>query len=315
MSLTSPIIPITPIDVAGWREDDDYQPYPEGARAKSAYFPPDGLSQPFINPARRYLFKRSEDRYPEQFWSEIAAYHVGCLLGVRVPPAFAAIDSARGQCGALIEWFYEDGRARWVPGGSYMQQQIKDFDPKRGKLHNFHSVRVVFRALQREGAVAPTWPDDWVRVLLFDALCGNTDRHQDNWGIVFDQDGTPPNARLSPAYDNGTSLGYQLSEENAEGWKDDDFLHFIKQGRHHMKWSLIEPKLRHIDFICRLADAVPANRGIMLFLLEGFNLSIFRENLEKLSALPMPVALTSWRARLICKLVELRRNLLIGALQ
>lgn len=313
---TPPILPDAPIDVAGWKEDDDYEPYPEGARAKSAYFPPQGISLPFINPSRRYLFKRSEDRYPVQFWSEIAAYHVGCLLDVRVPPALPAINSYQGHCGALIEWFYEDGKALWVPGGSYMQKQIKGFDPKRGKLHNFHSVRVVFRALQIDGRMSPAWMEDWTRVLLFDALCGNTDRHQDNWGVVFDQEKAPPSALLSPAYDNGTSLGYQLSEESAGGWHKDDFLRFICRGRHHIRWSLTDTaKLGHIELISRLADAGLANRDTMLSLLNGFELNILRENLEKLSALPMPIALTAWRTGLICTLVETRQNLLIEALQ
>ncbi len=114
MSLATHIIPSEPIDVATWTEDEEFARYPEGARAKTACFPPAGPLPDYIKPRRRYLFKRSREAFPEQFWAEIAAYHIGGLLEVEVPPAYPAVNSSSGQCAALIEWFYEDGKTRFV---------------------------------------------------------------------------------------------------------------------------------------------------------------------------------------------------------
>lgn len=65
--------------------------------------------------ARQALpFRRSKRSYPDQFWGEVVAYRVGCLLGLQVPPAFAAWNSRTGRCAALIEWFYYDNNEAFV---------------------------------------------------------------------------------------------------------------------------------------------------------------------------------------------------------
>lgn len=312
----SPFLPLHPIEVAGWREDEEWALYPEGARAKSAYFPPDGILPAFINPHRRYLLKRSAKRYPEQFWAEIVAYHVGCLLGVSVPPAYPAINSKTGQHGALIEWFYEDDAAHFIMGGQYMQQLIAGFDRDKGKQHNFHTVRVLFRAFHQSGLVGNGWADDWVRMLLFDALCGNTDRHQDNWGIVIDLTTTPARGRLSPCYDNGTSLGHELSEAHQGHWDNAAMLRYIRRGTHHIRWMVDDAKQAgHIDLIARLGRAYPGMAGMMMFHLAAFDVGEIGNTLDRMMDIEMPVRLTKWRTGLMLEIITTRRELLLKALK
>ncbi len=43
---------------------------------------------------------------------------------------------------------------------------------------------------------------DFLKIMVFDALVGETDRHAENWGITKDNIGY----KLSPLYDNGTNL-------------------------------------------------------------------------------------------------------------
>ncbi len=317
MSQVRPILPDSPIDVANWSEDEQWANYPEGARPKSAYFPPEELLPDFIKPERRYLFKRSQRRYPEQFWAEVAAYQIGCLLNVDVPPAYPAINSASGECAALIEWFYEDGKALFEMGGHFMQQSIEGFDRVRGDQHNFHSINVLFRTLQREGSVAPGWTEEWAKMLLFDALCGNTDRHQDNWGVLFNLAAIPPVGGLSPCYDNGTSLGHELWEEHqGKKWNEARWLKYITDGTHHMRWTLESPaRENHISGVGKVAVLFPSTRAQMYERLSAFDMNALHGTLEKMSAIAMPIRLTSWRAALIYKLVDNRRRLLLAALQ
>ncbi len=317
MSLAARIIPMEPIDVATWQEDEEFARYPEGARAKTAYFPPAGLLPHYIKPGRRYLFKRSQKRYPEQFWMEIAAYHIGGLLGVEVPPAYPAINSVTGQCAALIEWFYEDERARFVMGGDFMQKMIDGFDRDKGSQHNFHAINVLFRALHKENLVDSQWPAAWAQTLLFDALCGNSDRHQDNWGVLFELVATRPNGRLSPCYDNGTSLGHELWEHHqGKKWDDARWLKYVTDGTHHMKWKLESPDREgHISGVRKFAELFPALREVMAFRLASFDLAALRDTLNRLAEIPIAVRLSPWRADLIYRLVELRRGLLLKALQ
>lgn len=55
--------------------------------------------------------------------------------------------------------------------------------------------------------------NDFMKIMVFDALVGETDRHAENWGITKDSIGY----KLSPLYDNGTNLLRNFkNEEYAE---------------------------------------------------------------------------------------------------
>lgn len=308
------LIPANPIDVATWPEDEQFAQYPEGARPKSAFFPPSDSCPPFINPRRRQLFKRSSSRYPDQFWTEVVAYHIGCLMEIEVPPAYPAVHSQADQCGSLIEWFYEDGSALFIMGGQFMQQVIPDFDRKRGRQHNFYSIQVLFRALQQGGHVPDDWLKAWVQTFLFDAICGNTDRHQDNWGLLAEPLKGGHTFRLSPCYDNGTSLGHELNERDHGEWDENDLLTYTLKGRHHIKWTLGAKKgEKHCDLLKLLGDLpkAPLMEAVKIHV-ENLSLDELRRSLDFLTSIEMPIPLTAWRADLIFNLVRLRRAKLLA---
>ncbi len=318
MSPATHIIPSKPIDVASWTEDEEFARYPQGARAKTACFPPaEPLPPDYIKPGRRYLFKRSRKAFPEQFWAEIAAYHIGGLLEVEVPPAYPAVNSSSGHCAALIEWFYEDERTRFVMGGDFLQKMLEDFDRKTGNQHNFHYIQVLFRALHQHDAMEPGWRMAWGQTLLFDALCGNTDRHQDNWGVLFDVTNGIVNGRLSPCYDNGTSLGHELWEDHqGRNWNADRWHKYVMDGAHHMKWTVHSPNREgHISCVRRLAEWLPPLHDLMMSRLSAFDMVALRDTLNRLAEIKMMVPLSPWRANLMYRLVELRRDLLLKVLQ
>jgi len=179
--------PVEPVDVARWRGDEEFAVCPEGARDKSLLYSPSPTPYGFLIPGHRYLFKHSAKFYPDQFWTEIIAYRIGCLLGVPVPPALVAWDSDTDTCGALIEWFLDYPGAppeRYVSGGDIMSDMIHGYDRKRGRQHNFEAIERYLSLLARKGKLGPAWLPWWCDALLFDALIGNTDRHRDNRGLL-----------------------------------------------------------------------------------------------------------------------------------
>ena len=97
MMRIEPLIQHTALDVADWEVDAEFGVFPQGARAKDAVFAPVPPPEPVLVGEKRYLFKRSKRSYPDQFWGEVIAYRVGCLMGLEVPPAFAAFSSRTGH--------------------------------------------------------------------------------------------------------------------------------------------------------------------------------------------------------------------------
>lgn len=250
----APLIQHTTFDVSAWTPDPEFAIFPQGARAKEAFFAPEVVSDQVLVPNKRYLFKRSKKSYPDQFWGEVIAYRIGCLLGVNVPHTFYATNAVTHISGALVEWFYA-GAEVFVHGGDFMQMVRPDYDRDRGTKHNLEDIRVIMQALQAKAKNDENWRQWWVDALLFDALIGNTDRPQDNWGLIFTADGLKDlQFRMPPLYDNGTSLGHERFIQRVGNWSDDQIENYVGKGTHHVKWKWAPVPLTQgrLDFIVHL---------------------------------------------------------------
>lgn len=318
----APLIQHAIYDVADWEIDAEFGVFPQGARAKDAVFAPQVPPEPVLRAGKRYLFKRSKRSYPDQFWGEAIAYRIGCLMGLDVPPAFAAINTRTGHCAALIEWFYVDGSELFVLGGDLLQQIQKDFDRGRGAQHNLQGVERLMRVLVHVGMLSQNWRQWWVEALLFDALIGNSDRHQDNWGLIFEARNhllDPPallQCRLAPLFDNGTSLGHERFPQRVADWTDARLDHYINKGTHHVKSTLG-------------SGAIQGHLALLRFALDDWAPHIDRERLRQrmdfdpsdliscfadLVQFPMPVPLTAERMNFLSRLLQRRHRLLVELL-
>ena len=252
-----------PIIIDEWRQDDTYEGvYPKGARDKNAYFSPETVIESCLKENFRYLFKLSRSWCPWQFWGEIIAYRLGLVAGIEVPPSHIGLHNKYNPeeptYGALIEWFYDDKTDIYVEGGQFMVQEVKDYDRQKGAQHNFLTIAKL-RGL-------PEFEKHWARVFTLDCLTGNTDRHQDNWGLVVKgarkQSMKKATLRFAPAFDNGTALGYEVVDKNIEKHLNKDrlerYLTNPRHAKHHMKWSLDENEsLNFYEFMQKFALEFP----------------------------------------------------------
>lgn len=310
-----PLIQTAVFDIKDWEPDAEFAVYPQGARAKDAVFAPEAAG-PGLVPQKRYLFKRSKGAYPDQFWGEIIAYRVGCLLGVSVPPAFAAIHSERNLSAALIEWFYVPSQT-WAPGGDFIQQVRSNYDRRKGEMHNLEDVRVLMTALT--GAVnlrvEVDWRKWWADALLFDALIGNTDRHQDNWGFVFSRGVGGIEGRdmllceLGPYFDNGTSLGHERFMTAVQGWSDERVMAYVMKGTHHIKWDLDKRVNGHLALLELVHKTWKGTREIAKSRLD-FSEDELRAALVDLTELQIDPPLSMDRLNFIIRLLICRLRLL-----
>lgn len=309
-----------PVDVADWRPDEEFEVYPEGARDKSLLHSPVGSTHRFLLPDHRYLFKHSFERYPEQFWAEIVAYRAGCLLGVPVPPAFVAFDSDNGASGALIEWFLGypgDPDERYVPGGDIMVDMIPSYDRKKGAQHNFTHVAGYHKVLAKWWSENATWLGYWCDMLLFDALIGNTDRHQDNWGLLWSQKlDRERSVRPAPVFDNGTSLGHEIIERKLPNFTNAERLaQYVNRGYHHIRWHLGDEKpQQHVGMLLRLIDANPHLADRVEDRLASFDIEAFTTMINLLTEFDVPERLSPERADFVVRLTRFRYQNIINQL-
>lgn len=306
------------VDVANWKGDDEFEVYPEGARDKSLLISPEKSQYGFLIPNHRYLFKHSfkkKDRYhPDQFWSEIIAYRIGCLLNIPVPPAFVSYDSDNNVCGALIEWFLnnpDQPEERRVHGGDIMVDMIPGYDRRKGKEHNFVTIERYLSVVEKLCVFESDWRFYWCDMLLFDALIGNTDRHQDNWELLWNQE-QDKHVRMSPVFDNGTSLGYEILESKmGDFYQHDKMKYYIGKGRHHLRWQLKdELQCQHLDLLRRLTIKFPKLNDRIKEKLALFEPEQLRSILEICKQYVLPVRLSRKRADFICHLVLSRHTII-----
>lgn len=305
------------VDVSNW-SIGDLTPYSEGARDKSLLTSPSTPEQSFIIPRHKYLLKKTysvkatNSILYEQYWNEIIAYKLGRTLGVKVPPAFVAYYERDGQepyYGSLIEWFYAyDNKDVSQRGGEVIINYIDGYDTIKGELHNFQTLVEIFTNEQVEN-----WLEDLTQILLLDAIIGNTDRHQDNWQIV---DYTTGGKRLlSPAFDNGTSLGYNIRAEHLAPWLGKDWQNkqdkLARKGQHHMKWQIDDKKqANHFDLLENMVAQFPDCEGFIVSLLQQ-DISPAIEEIKQLTAFEIAderYRLTTQRAEFIVKMIEYRYN-------
>lgn len=311
---------VAPVDVAAWPGHEDFEKmYPEGTREKRLLVCPDPAPHDFLIADHRYLFKKSFHRYPDQFWVELMAYRIGCLVGVPVPPAFAAHDSRTGECAALIEWFYGLPGARpsrYIRGGEFMKRMIPGYDIKRGEQHNVQAIRALGKA-SADTLRTDDWRPHWARVFVFDALIANTDRHQDNWGIVLE---TSAKGKVrgywSPAFDNGTSMGYNYFEPKLTTMMADrnQMAAYLRRGTHHARWSKKDAeRMQHGDFLVRFCKEFPEARLVMQGCL-NFTTEALEAVILPLTGFRVPVPLGEVRAHFTVKLLSYRRDRLLEQL-
>jgi len=310
-----------PIIIDDWQRDDTYEGvYPKGARDKSAYFSPKTVDEHYLKANHRYLFKLSRNHFPWQFWVEIIAYRLGLITDIEVPPAHIGLsfnyNPGKITYGALIEWFYNDKKDIYVEGGQFMIQELKDYDRQRGEQHNFLTMAKL------KGL--PIFKEHWAKVFTLDCLTGNIDRHQDNWGLIAKgATGSPTqkaSIRFSPAFDNGTALGYEILEQNIDKYNDENklirYLTDANKARHHMKWSLDENEsLNFYDFMRKFVLEFPDTMPIIEKYLDFNRLQVEEIMSPLVAAVSDKVnCLSQKRLNFIIELIFRRKQLLEKAL-
>lgn len=229
-----------------------------------------------------------------------------------MPPCYMAINSKTGEVGALIEFFFgypgQDTK-RLVHGIDIMRRLKVGSDT--GRIHAARANVLIARAFKVGAEVE--W---WGKTLTFDALIGNTDRHTENWGFLYDRKpGEKLVVTMAPAFDNGTSLAYEISDPALQGAVSDQRVKdYIAKGRHHCSWELDETRgAPHIDLCARYLSHFP-EAGAEMGNVIRFEQAQISAILESCISFNVKVPFSPRRAELVLKLMLERRRQLSVAL-
>lgn len=295
------------IDVTKWRKDDEFSIFGIGARDKKILWSPiESLDD--ITADYPYLFKESRKSCPDQFWMEVIAFVIGSNLGIEVPKAFPAImqkDNGDVICGALIEWFYNPKKETFTHAADFFCKYIEEFDTKIGKHHNIVDVIKLCRVASLKHNLQTNWRHWIADFILFDSLIGNSDRHQENWGVICGKvEKRGKDIRLSPLYDNGTSLGHEKRTNKITCWENYRINKYLDKGYHHVRANREETecRLQHFELISMFAYKYESYKQLFIERLQ-FNIELLKHKIRELCKLEIDVNLTPERAEWIIRLL------------
>lgn len=133
--------------------------------------------------------------------SEKIAYELAKELGFECARAELA-QGEDGTMGILNFLFTSPPKVTHTDAGAY----LKTVDSSRSSFYTLSNIKSVLDDL------GDNLFCDFVRTMVFDALIGEQDRHEDNWGILSGNGNGV--LRISPLYDNGCSLVRDFADEN-----------------------------------------------------------------------------------------------------
>jgi hypothetical protein len=190
-------------------------------------------TQEAVGSKPKFWFYREGDRRPWLYkerrpgtgedWAEKIAAELCGLLGL--PHAHYELARYVDKTGVVTQRLTDENE-RLVLGNELLADHHQDYpraENERFRRIRQHTLTRVFEVLQGPFAIGVppeellpvavnTAAELFVGYLLLDALIGNTDRHDKNWGVIERQLETGVKRYLAPTFDHASSLGRELTD-------------------------------------------------------------------------------------------------------
>ncbi|WP_371366359.1 hypothetical protein SRRS_07500 [Sporomusa rhizae] len=160
------------------------------------------------------LFKFKKDFETKDHVSEKLASDLGALL--EIPCAKVEIGLYKNREGSM-SYLINNDTEELIEGISLINQYYPNYSAEKmydSSLDQQYSIHMLVKSINKYGLL-----QDLLRMLIFDYLIGNTDRHQNNWAIIKTGTGT---YKFSPLYDNSSSLCCYILEREVKNYLGND---------------------------------------------------------------------------------------------
>ncbi len=192
------------------------------------------------------MFKYEREDYDcSEACSEKLAYEIAKVLGYNCAKIELAVDNDN-KIGVLNYYFSDRFNAPHTDIVAYLNKNTKE-------RNNYYTISNIKSVLDD---IDPDLFGNFIKIMIFDALIGEQDRHEENWGITEKQGKN----FISPLYDNGDSLLREFRNiENAKKYYDDikDFNAYINRSQTIIYKEDNKSKYKHFELIQYLHDNYP----------------------------------------------------------
>ncbi len=199
------------------------------------------------------LFKFKKDINTTDHVSECIAYEIAQLLSL--PCAKFELGTYHGREGSMSYNIIKNSDQVLIEGIYFISLIYPQYNPEQFidiETNHRYSIEMVRKAIERFVPI-----DNFLKMLMFDYLIGNSDRHQNNWAILLEND----KKEWCPLYDNSSSLCAYISDE-----KITDYF-----GKDKNRWnSLVNTKSKSLLRCQESDDKRPTHLDVIKYLKENY---------------------------------------------
>lgn len=236
----------------------------------------------------KYIAKVGHKWYPLESVNEFLFNQIGEQLGLNMAQSKLAM--INGQLRFMSRYFLNHHNESLVHGAEIFAGYVEDLKLLE-EIEQQGLARKFFTFQFAEKAIRNVFPDDaqqilldFVRMLVFDAITGNNDRHFYNWGVVKDikRQKCP---KFAPIYDSARGLFWNDSETKIEQLYNDakqvdvKIQKYSESSKPKIGWEDIND-LNHFELIGQIFKERPDYRGLCSSLINQANLDKMTKFLE-----------------------------------
>ena len=160
-------------DITDWEEKRHFQT--KGTRDKCIVENPEDSCLYYFKTS----IKKERKDYKYEFWSEIIASSIGGMLGFNILRYDIA---SKGEKIGCISKSMNNNSETLTEGVSLLTGYDNAYKPEDKESYKYYTLDMIENSLlsyKMEKHI-----DSLYKMLIFDSIIGNSDRHQENWGII-----------------------------------------------------------------------------------------------------------------------------------
>lgn len=180
-----------------------------------------------------YIAKTGHKWYPVESITEHLLNRLGAAFGIQMAESRLAV--INGQLRFLSRYFLDVEKETLAHGAEIFAGYLED-QAFVESMEKANLSRQIFTLQFVEKAITKAFPlekdtimKDLVKLLLYDAMVGNNDRHYFNWAVIHPFD-KHKRARFSPVYDTARGMFWNASDKQlAMRVKQKDVARYVKK--------------------------------------------------------------------------------------